>query len=405
MNTPTKELLRKCQLPLLLIFATAPIPLFLYAGFAPDLLHYSWTTPALYGIFASLSFLIPGKYRLRYGIAATILLIILGCSVLKVTPSPFLVAAPVFYGGLLLWSLPMAGWSSDEELPGFWYWGGLLIHIVAQAVKFFVWVFFTPIFDPTAPWLLISFFAFAVLAMLSMTRSNMASASNGRQSPASMRRKNLILTLICFSIALLVSLMPAIIQAIQKFFSWLLGLLRKLFENRSDISDVPVTPQSMGDDAAMLPAEQSDPSILSDIFNALFLVLGSILIIAIIVVLIKLLVKAVGKLWHHLLSNLSDYAANTAEDYIDEVTDTRTAAPRQKKPRFSAVDERTMTPAQRIRYRYLRLLYKHRDWERGSTAREHLPDKTAALYEKARYSDHPITQEEAARFVSETKRV
>ena len=67
--------------------------------------------------------------------------------------------------------------------------------------------------------------------------------------------------------------------------------------------------------------------------------------------------------------------------------------------------KRAMTPAQRIRYRYQRLLYKHPNWDQGSTARENLPTVAAAVYEQARYSSHPVTQEDAALFVSKTKKV
>ena len=117
------------------------------------------------------------------------------------------------------------------------------------------------------------------------------------------------------------------------------------------------------------------------------------------------MIKLLRKLIRRFLSGMSDYAANVSEDYIDEITDTRIALPKKKRNRVSAADERAMTPAQRIRYRYQRLLYKHPNWDQGSTARENLPTEAAAVYEQARYSSHPVTQEDAALFISKTKRV
>ena len=37
--------------------------------------------------------------------------------------------------------------------------------------------------------------------------------------------------------------------------------------------------------------------------------------------------------------------------------------------------------------------------------RENLPESLAGVYERARYSDHPVTEEEAARFKAESKNI
>ena len=71
-----------------------------------------------------------------------------------------------------------------------------------------------------------------------------------------------------------------------------------------------------------------------------------------------------------------------------------------KKPK---VPESSMEPGERIRYRYRLLSKKHPEWREHNTARENLPDSPAQLYERARYSDHPITPEEAEQFKNETK--
>jgi len=63
MKLSLKEFFQKCQFPLLLVFATIPISLFLYAFLAPELLDLCWVTPAAYAAFIILAFLIPGKMR------------------------------------------------------------------------------------------------------------------------------------------------------------------------------------------------------------------------------------------------------------------------------------------------------------------------------------------------------
>ena len=64
MKLSMKEFFQKCQMPLILVFAAAPVCLFLYGYLVPELLHLCWITPAAYAVLFILAFLIPGKLRL-----------------------------------------------------------------------------------------------------------------------------------------------------------------------------------------------------------------------------------------------------------------------------------------------------------------------------------------------------
>jgi hypothetical protein len=96
---------------------------------------------------------------------------------------------------------------------------------------------------------------------------------------------------------------------------------------------------------------------------------------------------------------------------VDEVTNTRDEGSeeklqrRRRNPKLSAREERTLPPAERIRYRYRRILSKHPDWVPGTTARESLPEELARVYEKARYSGFEMTEEEAAAFTGGTSKL
>lgn len=405
MKLSLKEFFLKCQFPLLLVFATAPVSLFLYAFLAPELLHWAWLTPGAYAVFVILAFLVPGKIRLFYSIVAAILLIASGLLPLWIVPNFFLLIVPVVYCILLLWSLPMASWSSEDPLPSFCFWGGLLFHLATQVLQVLVSTLVFASFDSVHGLQLFCFFAFAGLAMVSLTRSNLASSANGRRAPTSMQRKNLVLILIFFAVALGIALMPALIEAFQRLIDWFLELLGKLLAPTDTSYEVsPVAPMQPTMDGEVL-GDATETNFLTKILNILFLVFGTCAILVAAFFALRALIKLLKKLIRHFLSGLSDYAANISEDYIDEITDTRTNLPKKKRNRVSAADERAMTPAQRIRYRYQRLLYKHPNWDLGSTARENLPNEAAAVYEQARYSSHPVTQEDAALFVSKTKKV
>ena len=144
---------------------------------------------------------------------------------------------------------------------------------------------------------------------------------------------------------------------------------------------------------------------LTSLLNALFLLCGALIILFCLRAIIPPIIKRIQAFFRNLRKGLTSYATSVSEDYIDEVTDLTPAAAKKKAPRLSSSEERALPPAERIRYRYRRLKARHPEWESGSTARENLSDKAAPLYEKARYSTHPITEEDADTFKANTRKV
>ena len=120
---------------------------------------------------------------------------------------------------------------------------------------------------------------------------------------------------------------------------------------------------------------------------------------------VKLVAWLLKKLW----KSMGRFATAVAQDYEEEITDTR--AERAAKwtihiPRDQNRNRKKqeMDPRQQVRDRYRWLLRKHRRWGADSTARENLPVNAAQLYERARYSDHPVSQEDASQFQNATKK-
>lgn len=152
-----------------------------------------------------------------------------------------------------------------------------------------------------------------------------------------------------------------------------------------------------------------DDTVKNSNWENIFVVILKIAIAAVVLFLLGFLLQKLWKFLKKLLLDVNRYASEVAEDYQDEVTMTRESGAKEwlraMKHRLSKVDERALSSGERIRYRYLRLLVKHPEWSAGSTARENLPDEAARLYEKARYSAHSITENEADQFADRIKRV
>lgn len=401
----TKELLRKLQLVLLLSVGMFPVALCILGLLAPELAGYSWIFPVVYGALVAVSLFLPGKLRLLPGILGTLLMVI--PSVLLPSRDSWFIAATtaVIYSALLIWSLRIPGWDSTEEMPMLWGLVSLCAHLAAQLLAFL------QILQEYRVVLNITFFAFAGLAMLSMNRQSLNLASGGKRGfSSSMRRKNLLLTLSMFGIALLISLIPSvwgIIKLISEGISQIIQKLQELFKN--DVVETIATEITEATEETYEYAfdgiEARDPN--PTVYKVMTVVVLAVVIpfgILILCKVWKLLSGMVSKIVNSVLSS----ASMDAEEYDDEITDTRTDMEAEKiravqTQKRSLPQRRKLPPREQIRYRYGQLAKKHPQWRGADTARDHLEEAAAELYEKARYSDHPITQQDAARFKSETK--
>ena len=404
------EFLRKCQFPLAAALATAPIPQLIYVAVEPKLVPFFWVLPLVYFLLSILNFRIPGKFRMLYGIGASLVIGIVGAVAWLFVPNIFpglvLLLAPIAYIVVMMLTLPMAGWGADKELPPFWLYCGFATHLGTYVVKFLLRAAWGINWDSINPCLALTFFGTAILVMLSLTRVNLNNSANGRQKPSAlMQQKNLIFTVIFFVLAMLIALIPSIYEVIDTFVHWLGRTIKELIES-IEIENVI---NDMGGGGTPPTPENNDPNggadWLTSILNALFLLCGALILFFAIRAMIPPIIKKLLALLRNLRRGLTSYANSVSEDYIDEVTDLQPAAAKKKTHRLSASEERSLPPAERIRYRYRRLKSRHPEWMSGSTARENLSAKAAPLYEKARYSTHPITEEDADTFKANTRRV
>ena len=404
------EFLRKCQFPLAAALATAPIPQLIYVAVEPKLVPFFWVLPLVYFLLSLLNFKIPGKFRMLYGIGASLVIGVVGAAAWLFVPNIFpgllLLIAPIAYIVVMMLTLPMAGWGADKELPPFWLYCGFATHMGTYVVKFLLRAAWGINWDGINSCLALTFFGTAILVMLSLTRLNLNNSANGRQKPSAlMQQKNLIFTVIFFVLAMLIALIPSIYEVIDTFVRWLGKTIKELIES-IEIQDVI---NDMGGGGTPPTPENNEPNggadWLTSLLNALFLLCGAAITLFALRAIIPPIIKRIRAMLQNLRRGLTSYANSVSEDYIDEVTDLQPAAAKKKAPRLSASEERNLPPAERIRYRYRRLKARHPEWMSGSTARENLSDKAAPLYEKARYSTQPITEEDADTFKANTRRV
>jgi len=166
----------------------------------------------------------------------------------------------------------------------------------------------------------------------------------------------------------------------------------------TDARDISVMLSELGMEAA-------EPSAFAKLMEKIVMVVAAVAIIALALWVGRFLWRRLRVLLRRLWALLQRYTLAASEDYVDEVSDTRESGDdslsrrrRSLRRKLRQVNEESLSPAARIRYRYQRLLWKRLEWGPGTTARENLPEETAILYEKARYSSAEPSAEEAEHF-------
>ena len=407
--------LRRLHFPVLLLLSFMPVFLAWLSINAPKALPSAYILFAAYVLLSGVCLSLPGKIRMPAALISCALLAALSCGVFAVRAYPLFLLLPASLGALLLYSLPMAARQYASDMPPFIYAVGIGIHIVFH----FLHYYFTKTggVSPYAPAngaLTFSLIGYIVIFLLSMNRISLDNATLLRHHlPAGMRGLNTTLTLVFVSLSLLLALTPAIIKgitalwlllanAITRFLNFLLSLLPAAEEPGMGAA---------GSSEPMLPGmlEIAEPSMLAVILEKIAYAVSMLLLAASIVYLLYMLVRLVIRLARRLMARLREYTSAASAEYEDEITDTREDGT-QRETRFLRRNARRSaqhdgTPAGRIRHAYARLLHRHPQWAQSSTARENLPEEAAALYERARYSDHPVTGEDAERFAQDVRRL
>ena len=405
--------LRRLHQPAMLFLAALPLLLLPVCQYTPNAM------PAAKALFASSAVLLalltamPGRLRGACAVLFSAALIAAGAAALPLDKQPALLALPVFSAAVMLLSLPLAGRTVSDTPPVF-YFSGIVSHLFAYAVIRFTRGEVRLRFDTLQPALTAAFAAYLLLLLLSLNRISLDNATMARTPlPASMRRANTLLTLSFLALSAFIASLPLAVRLLLACRDLIFSALRTAFFWLSRLlPDAPGAGGGMG--AAMMPmlaaeAEYAEPSLFALLAEKLMLAVTYLFLLGGTLLLLRLLARLALRVIRIIAARLARYSAAVSGDYIDEITDTRgedgrsTSYAGRIKKRF-APSAAPDAPGARIRWRYARLLRRNRSWSDSSTARENLPEEAAALYERARYSNLPVTQEDAERFDASVRR-
>lgn len=403
-----KDFTRKCQFPLMLAAGCMPVLLLIIAHNRPDALGMTFALAGIYTVMTWVSMAVPGKIRILTGALLAAGLLATGSALLPVGEVWQMWLIPAAFAALLMGGLQMGAWPAGRELHPMAGALGLIAHLIAQMLVNADKMQKAPVYASIAPALSASFLVFAALALLALNRISLNSAVNGKQAvPTSMRRKNKLMTAGVMALTLLIAGLPAVIRAIEKAWEWvvtaillLIHFLLSMFPESGGSGQ-----QGGGIDFSGLAGETRERGLLAKIMEIVMLALAVILILVALFFALRVIWRKLKILMKYLWKRLNAYMVASSEDYVDEVADTRDGAQVERalgrfrrRMQRKRVDESTLSPKERIRYRYLMHWMKHPEWTPERTARENLSEGAAQLYERARYSSHEVTGRDADAF-------
>lgn len=398
------RLLRRCHLPLLMLLGFSQMLMLILCRIAPGDAHALALFPVLTAAALMLCAAAPGKRRSTVLFACCAALFAAGR--LLLSGSMISPAAAAGCTALLAAALFHADKSPAQASPMFYF-----LCVFAQCAALFL-LYQADEAVRRSGIVQGAFYLWLLLFLLAFNRISLNNATFSRyRLSAGMAHAGTALTLCVFALALLLCAMPAVVSGVIWLFIALRDGSIRLLLWLASLLETQSTGGGVSGSPAMLPIDIApvvhEASLLSIILEKIAAVFSVIVLIAGCAALLRLLLLVLMRLARRILLQLKRYAAAVTEDYEDEITDTcseegaRAFLPprRRAKPRQAYPD----TPAGRIRRRYAQLLARHSEWPGSSTARENLCAEAASLYERARYSNHALTQEEAQRFEQETQ--
>ena len=400
--------LRRWQFPLLLLLSVMPLILTTLCLNAPETLAPAGWLYAAYAAASALCLLCSGPHRLWAAACSSAAMFALSLLVLPVREMPLLLLLPAALCALLFYSLPLAMRKYESDIPPYIYFAGVGIHIVIQ----FLHHYFSS-FDGQSPYAPIetaltgSLIGYMLLFLLSMNRISLDNASLARHRiPSGMRIMNTAMTMVFLVASLILAVTPAIIRGITALWQGLLSIVRRFLAWLISLLPAETTPgfgaQGGMDNMLLMGGETPAPSALAVLLEKIAAVFSFILFIIGIVFLLHSLFKLTIRLIRRMAAQLRSYMSAASGEFEDEITDTREDGA-QREIRFLRKGKRSAaqspdTPVGHIRFAYARLLRRRPQWTPSSTARENLSVSAAEIYERARYSSHPVTKDDVQRF-------
>ena len=359
-------------------------------------------------LLTGLAGLAPAKRR-PAALALLILATAVGCFslFLSVEPLGMLLFLPCLLATLMF--MPAMARPAQQEWTVPQLGLGVAVHIAAQFLKSM------DLFAAAAAPVSWMFTIYLLAFLFSANRLMLADAGPAEARPLLLQNRKL-LAVLCV-LALLLANIGAIAAAVRAAIRWIVMVAAKALLWLSSLMQTSEGEGGGTPDASPFQAlaETSEPSLFARIMEIVLYVLAVLALAAALFFAGKYLLRLLRRLYAALMARIQLYRQRISADYDDqseslldwgELRKTAADSIGRFRRRFLPVPWEKLSPDQRVRRVYALLLRRADTPDPARTAREMLQSgkllippeaavPAASLYERARYSSHPISAQEA----------
>ena len=286
---------------------------------------------------------------------------------------------------------------------------GVILYLVAQVLRL------NDALASAAASLTWCFAAYLILCLFSYNRGLLAEGS-ASASGSLLTANRKLLAVLCAA-ALLFSNLQAVGTALRAAFRWIASTAVRLWVWLASLfrPESVVDTTSQGGNPLEGFAEGAEPGAIARILEIILYGIAALIAAALLFFAFRYVLGLLRKAFRRLLERWQSYRRLISADYVDqaeslldwgELRKTARARMDRFRRRYLPVPWETLNPAQRVRRVYALLLRRPGAKDPALTARETLLGGTlrlpaedaaalAALYDQARYSDHPVASEDA----------
>jgi hypothetical protein len=403
-----RRILPKAYAALLLYLGFSPLVLLPAAVLLPEKIWLAMLLPVPALMLTGWAGLRPPNRRTA-ALAVSILAMAAGYAVLFLTVRPLamLLFLPCLFFMLLF--MPAMARPAHLEWSVSYLGFGAALHIVAQFLKG------VKVFTPAAAPLTWIFTVYLIACLFAFNRSVLTDANPAASKPLLLANRKLIV-IVCL-ISLLLSNLKAVGVAVRAAIAWIIIAVAQVILWIASLfsSEGKTAATQQGRNPFESLAEASEPSLFSKIAEIALIVIALLIAAVALYFALKHLIRLLQKLYRIILERLKLYHQRISADYDDqseslldwgEIQKTAKKRIEHWKKRFLPTPWEKLSPAQRVRRVYAILLRKPEAPDPALTAREMLLSgalklknadaaHAAAIYDQARYSDHPVAVQQA----------
>ncbi|HPJ01700.1 MAG TPA: hypothetical protein PKU80_02540 [Candidatus Limiplasma sp.] len=404
-----KRLLPKAYAALLSYLAFSPVYLLPAAVLIPDRLWLAAALPVPALLLTGLAGLQPARRR-TFALILALLLMAGGCAALFLASQPLGLLMFLPCAATMLAFMPAMTRPAHQEWSLKQLGAGLVLHIAVQFVKN-VAVF--QVVATQVSWMLV---CYLILFLFSYNRTVLV--ETGSTSAAMLIRQNRRLLMVFCLLTLLLANLKAVGTAVRTGIGWIITnvsaallWLTSLFSQTTE--EGAAAPG--GENPFAVFYKDTEPSLLSQILEIVIIAVGILIAAVLLFFACKVLYRLLRRASQALMDRLRLFGQRISADYEDQ-TETlfawgeiqKTAAKRMRRirNRLLPTSWEALSPDQRVRRVYRTLLHRASAANPALTAQEMLKSgalglpsdaamPAAALYDRARYSTHPISAQEA----------